>query len=207
MGPRLDAFLLALALLSAGAPSWAQQTPGKPPSPPVSGDAVEAHRARLAKLDALFGALQKSGGDAEANAYVDEIWRLWGQSGRSDVDALMARALGGMQTQHVGLANLLLDEVVEIAPDFAEGWNRRATLRYLTGDHDGSLLDIEKTLTLEPRHFGAIAGRAMIHMAAGRWQEALDNYKAALKVNPFLPERLRVLPMLEQKVGAESKKL
>lgn len=194
-------------LAAASQPAKAQQPPVEANPAPSAAEAEHAQRQRNAKLDALFASLGKASTDDEAKEFVDEIWRLWGQSGRADVDAMMARALGGMQTRDIGLANLLLDEVVDMAPGFAEGWNRRATLRYLTGDHEGSLLDIEKTLALEPRHFGALAGRAMIHAAAERWKPALADYKAALAVNPFLPERLRVLPMLERKAAGDSKQL
>lgn len=208
----LIAALLAVASSVAGsAPGSAQQTQEQQSqektSPPSAAESPEARAARLARLDALFASLKRAGSDAEAEPFVDEIWRLWTESGRSDVDAMMARALGGMQSRDVGLANLLLDAVIDMAPDFAEGWNRRATLRFLVGDHEGSLVDIDKTLSLEPRHFGALAGRAMIHAAAERWEPALADYKAALAINPFLPERLRVLPLLQQKAAGEGKKL
>lgn len=208
----LTAGLLAFATGAIGpAPSHAQQTPEQQSqekaSTPSAADSPEMKAARFARLDALFASLKKAGSDAEAEPFIDEIWRLWTESGRPDVDAMMARALGGMQNRDVGLANLLLDAVIDMAPDFAEGWNRRATLRYLVGDHEGSLIDIDKTLSLEPRHFGALAGRAMIHAAAERWEPALADYKAALAINPFLPERLRVLPLLQQKAAGEGKKL
>lgn len=203
---------LALASgLAVSSEALAQSSSDKASPPvagaPAAGEAQDARDARRVKLDALFASLKNAGGEEEAKEFVDEIWRLWGQSGRADVDAMMARALGGMQSRDVGLANLLLDEVVDMAPEFAEGWNRRATLRYLVGDHEGSLSDIEKVIALEPRHFGALAGRAMIHAAAERWQPALADYRAALAVNPFLPERLRVLPMLQRKASEGDRRL
>lgn len=211
LGTRLHVLATVVALaagLAAPAGTLAQAPPETPPpAASEANDVREAWEARRAKLDALFGTLKTAGSDEEAATFVEEIWRLWGQSGRADVDALMARALGGMQSRDVGLANLLLDEVVDMAPEFAEGWNRRATLRYLVGDHEGSLNDIEKVLALEPRHFGALAGRAMIHAAAERWQPALADYRAALALNPFLPERLRVLPMLQRKASEGDRRL
>lgn len=158
---------------------------------------------RRGRLDALFTALKAAKNDDEAGEFVAEIWRVWSLSGRADIDALMARALGAMSSSDFGLASLLLDSVVDEAPDFAEGWNRRATLRFMMGDHAGSTADIEKVLALEPRHFGAIAGRAMIHMSARRWKEALAAYRAALALNPYLRERREVIPMLEKQVEGE----
>lgn len=201
-GKALVTVFVAAALFVGGAMSHAQQAVPNAPT-----DLELARRECASKLDALFASLKKAGSEAEAREFTEEIWRLWNQSGRPDIDAMMARAFGGMQSRDIGLANLLLDEVIEQAPDFAEGWNRRATLRYLTGDNEGSLLDIEKTLALEPRHFGALAGRAMIHAATERWKEAVTDYRAALTVNPFLPERLNVLPMLERKAYGDAKKL
>ena len=160
-----------------------------------------AAAARQARLDALFTALGGAAGDAEAQEIVREIWETWLQSGRDDVDLLMQQAAAGMGTRNFGVASLLLDEVVGLAPAFAEGWNRRATLRFMMGDYAGSEEDIAKVLALEPRHFGALSGRAMIHMAAQRWREALEAYRAALAVNPFLPERTRVRPELERRIG------
>lgn len=197
--PRTAALALVGLLVGFDAPARAQAPP------PRAGLAEEAAAGlrRAAALDAAFDALAKTATDADARDLVAEIWRLWLQSGRADVDALMARALAAMGTRDLGLASLLLDEVVELAPGFAEGWNRRATLRFLMSDHAGSLADIERVLSLEPRHFGALAGRAMIHAAAGRWREAVANYRRALAANPFLPERHRVLPALERKLREE----
>lgn len=160
--------------------------------------------ARAARLDALFAGLRNAANDNEASAVVAEIWATWSRSGRQDVDLLMDRAGAGIETRDFGVASLLLDEVVSLAPDFAEGWNRRATLRFIMGDLPGSDDDISRVLALEPRHFGALSGRAMIHMKSGRWQEALDTYRAALRANPFMPERHDVLPVLERK-AAEGK--
>lgn len=192
---RLGAFAaIAILAVSLSGPAtlWpAAQAEGQ--------DAAAA--ARKARLDALFTALSGAAGDAEAQELVREIWETWLQSGRDDVDLLMQQAAAGMGTRNFGVASLLLDEVVGLAPGFAEGWNRRATLRFMMGDYAGSEEDIAKVLALEPRHFGALSGRAMIHMAAQRWREALEAYRAALAVNPFLPERTRVLPELERRIG------
>jgi tetratricopeptide (TPR) repeat protein len=171
-------------------------------SPPALAQAAEPEAsARKARLDALFTSLQTATDDIEAGAIVSEIWATWSRSGRTDVDRLMDEAGAGMETRNFGVASMLLDEVVSLAPDFAEGWNRRATLRFLMGDLSGSDDDIAKVLALEPRHFGALSGRAMVHMKAGRWQQALDAYRAALRANPFLPERHQVIPVLERKAA------
>lgn len=195
--------LLALAFLVACVTPAVAQSPA-PATPPVAAEAATSDQARnRAAVEAAFAALAKSSSDAEAQDIAAEIVRLWTRSGRPDVDALMARAASAMATRDLGLAALLLDEIVALAPEFAEGWNRRATLRWIMSDHAGSMADIEKVLALEPRHFGALAGRASIHADAGRHREALADYRRALAANPFLPERRHVLPMLERRARGE----
>jgi len=95
----------------------------------------------------------------------------------------------------------MLTDLVERAPDWAEAWNKRATAFYLAGQHDLSLADIERVLALEPRHFGALAGKGLIYIARGQYREALAAYRRALAVNPFLKERRDVIPALERMVG------
>lgn len=194
------ALSLCIALLV-----WSSQpaTAQAPPEPSTKQAPETFKAAQRATLDALFAALSAADGDDAARDLVTEIWRVWTQSGRSDVDSLMLQAATAMPHRHFGLAGMLLDEVVALAPDFAEGWNRRATLRWMMGDHAGSLEDIDKVLALEPRHFGALVGRAMISVDAGRFESALGDYRRALTVNPFLPERHRVIPTLQKKLGRD----
>ena len=156
---------------------------------------------RAEALDALFAGLGKASDQAAADVIVAKIWEQWMLSGRDDVDVLMSRVVANMAGRHFGLAFLLAEEVIELEPKFAEGWNKRATIHYHLGRYEAALADIEKALELEPRHFGALAGRAAIHADAERWKEALAAYRAALAVNPFLQRRGTVLRELERKAG------
>lgn len=171
-----------------------------PPSSRTPEDKSTFDAERRGALDTLFAALSKAGDDEAARDIVQQIWQLWSQSGRGDVDVLMLQAGSAMGQRQYGMASILLDEVVELAPDFAEGWNRRATLRWMMDDHAGSQADIDKVLALEPRHFGALTGRAMMLVEAERFREALMVYRRALAVNPFLAERHQIIPMLEKKI-------
>ena len=193
LGRRSPAMLIALVLL---APATLQHTPRA-----LAQVSEQDDHGQKARLDALFSALAAAAGDSEAAVIVQDIWTTWSRSGRTDVDRLMDAAGASMEARNFGVASVLLDEVVSLLPNFAEGWNRRATLRFMMGDLEGSTRDIERTLALEPRHFGALSGRAMIHMKREQWQEALEAYRAALKANPFLPERHQVVPTLERKAN------
>jgi tetratricopeptide (TPR) repeat protein len=93
------------------------------------------------------------------------------------------------------------DAVVEAAPEFAEGWNKRATVRYALGDIDGSIVDIRRTLALEPRHFGALSGLGLCRLAQDRPAEALEAFEAALKINPHLDGLANIKALRDQVRG------
>ena len=157
--------------------------------------------AKAQRLDQLFGRLKSATDEREADAAVAEIWRLWQRTGTPELDQSMER-VGALLGQGLHpLALPMLDDMVARAPDWAEAWNKRATALYLAGEHDRSLADINRVLTLEPRHFGALAGMGLIRIARGQYREALAAYRRALTVNPFLKERLELIPALERLAG------
>jgi tetratricopeptide (TPR) repeat protein len=172
--------------------------PARSEAPPAA--AAQAQQ-RAATLDALFAKLKSARDQAEADVIAGRIWKAWMASGRDDIDVLLSKAVASMAARHFGLALLLLDEIVDLAPDFAEGWNKRATLHYEMGQYKAALADIAKALELEPRHFGALAGRAAVYVDTGRWVEALEAYRAALAINPYLGARDKILPELEKRAG------
>ena len=170
--------------------------------------AVEANekwrRDQARQLDKRFAELAAARTKAEANQLESQIWALWYQSGCDDVDSLLWQtqlALGQGQHNHaVGLA----DRLVRMAPRHAEAWNMRATVRFFMGDHAGSTADIARTLRLEPRHFGALAGMTSINMQAKNWRAALKALRKALEIHPFLQDR-SLLKELEARVRAEAR--
>ena len=138
------------------------------------------------KLNEKLTALAAARTEAEANRLASQVWSLWLQSGRDDVDALMwqaRRALRQGQYQH---AIGILDQALRLSPRYSEAWNLRATVLFYMGKDEESAADIERTLALEPRHFGALSGLMMIHMRAKNWAAALRSLRAALKVHPYL---------------------
>ena len=154
---------------------------------------------RDSRLDGLFERLQTTGSTSEARDLESRIWTIWFDYDGADplVARLMSQASVAMRHRNQDRAEQLLTRVTELAPDFAEGWNRRATSRYLAGDYDGSVADIQRTLELEPRHFGALSGLGLIYTELEEPERAMAAFEAALEINPHLPgarvniERLR----------------
>lgn len=151
--------------------------------------------ADRAAIDKLFAQLRIAPDAATAQAIDRQIWTYWTTpsdpilAGRMR-DALAARGMGDAAG-----AIRLLDKLVVDYPDYAEGWNQRATMYYMIGDFDASIADCEKVLAIEPRHFGALSGRALIYLQLGKRALALRDMAAALAIHPFLNER-RLFPEL-----------
>jgi tetratricopeptide (TPR) repeat protein len=138
------------------------------------------------RLDGLFERLRAIPGAADAKAIEQQIWQIWLESDDATVNRLMRQGIAAMSLRQLGLALDRFDRMVEHAPAFAEGWNKRATVYYLMGDFEASVVDIERTLGLEPRHFGALSGLGLIYDAIDRPGAALRSFEAALKLNPHL---------------------
>jgi tetratricopeptide (TPR) repeat protein len=137
------------------------------------------------RLDGLFDRLQVAGAE-EAHAVEAQIWQIWTHMDDPAVDRLMTIGINAMAAQKFRIALAAFDEVVSRKPGFAEGWNKRATVYYLLGEYDRSVEDVEKTLALEPRHFGALSGLGLIALALGEEARALDAFEAALKIHPHM---------------------
>ncbi|MBC7953069.1 MAG: tetratricopeptide repeat protein [Rhodospirillaceae bacterium] len=143
---------------------------------------------RSASLDALFNRLQTTDSDEEAQIIEVTIRHVWAQSGRHGVDAMMGRAVEALHAGNYEQALDALNRVVITAPDFAEGWNLRATVHYLREEYPAAVGDIERVLALEPRHFGALAGLGRIFLELEDKKAALKAFEAALALNPHLAD-------------------
>jgi tetratricopeptide (TPR) repeat protein len=138
------------------------------------------------RLGDLFARLQATPGASEARAVEQLIWQVWSETEDDDVRLLMRHGIRHMERGEHALALAAFDDVVARAPRFAEGWNKRATVHFLMADYAASVADIERTLALEPRHFGALSGLGQICLALGRKEEALRAFEAALALAPHL---------------------
>lgn len=149
-----------------------------------------------AKLDDLFARLQKAGAE-EAGRIESEIWIEWSKSGSPAMDLLLQRGRDAMAVGDNLAAVEHFTALIDQAPDFAEAWNARATAYYNLGDYGPSISDIAHTLTLNPRHFGALSGLGAILEETGKPERALEVYKAALAIHPNLEGVLDAVERLE----------
>jgi len=136
------------------------------------------------RLNDLFARLKEVSGPAEAAPTEQRIWAIWLEASDPAVESLMQTGIDDMGRGDHRAALKAFDQIVAIAPDFAEGWNKRATIHYLMGNLDQSLEDIARTLELEPRHFGALSGRGLVYAKLDDLERALDSFEAAIAVNP-----------------------
>jgi tetratricopeptide (TPR) repeat protein len=199
MGPSLT-ILITAAVLGFANPVTAQdRAPPQLVEPPAHmPKAQQGDRAR--NLEFLLGALKVAPDETSAKAIEDRIWALWQVSGSDTVDVLMARVKQASDAGNFDLALRLLDAIIEIRPQYVEAWNRRATIFFLKKDFSDSLADIEHVLAKEPRHFGALAGLGTILEEVGDDKHALEAYRKALAVHPYLKGVAEHIKALADKV-------
>jgi tetratricopeptide (TPR) repeat protein len=114
------------------------------------------------------------------------LWAMWCRSGRADLDARLAEAIAVMERRDYAVAERLLTVLIDLAPEWAEAWNKRATVRYLAADFTGAVADCRETLSRTPHHFGALAGQGLCHMALQQYSPAALMFRRALEVHPHL---------------------
>ena len=139
------------------------------------------------RLRSLFDQLKTASGPAAASVIEDQIWAIWLEPADPTVRSRMKDGIDAMSLGNNRAALEAFDEVVMRAPDFAEGWNKRATVHYLLNNLQESLADIDATLKLEPRHFGALSGRGLVYVKLGDLERALSAFEEALEVSPQSP--------------------
>jgi tetratricopeptide (TPR) repeat protein len=125
------------------------------------------------------------------------MWEVWSRSGDAAVDRLLASGIEQMSAREGELAVQTFTEVIRRRPDFAEGWNKRATMYYLMGEYQKSLADCDEVMKRNPYHFGALSGYGMIYLQLDQPAKALDYFQRALKVNPNLDSINETVEMLK----------
>jgi tetratricopeptide (TPR) repeat protein len=194
---RLAAGYLLFCLASS---AW----PAQPASPPATREeAVAALRSTepatrrlaamglerlgmMADLPVLLSALHDTDEVVRSLAQ-NAVWAVWGRSGDAAIDDLMETGKRQMAAGRLTESIETFTRVIELAPDFAEGWNKRATAWFLAGDLDASAADCEQVLARNPSHFGALSGYGMVETGRGNIERALAFHEQALDINPNLP--------------------
>lgn len=186
----------AILLFATGAEAQSGRDDSNPEAIPAVARLKPAE-IRSEQLDKLFARLIKSGDDQEAQRIEQSIWSLWMTSDSPTADALLAQAMKASAANETAAALSILDNVIEVHPDYAEAWNKRATVYFLIGRYNDSLRDIDKVLELEPRHFGALSGRGMIKRQQGDLAAARAAFEEALGFNPHMDGAKRALEEIE----------
>ena len=155
---------------------------------------------RQTTIDNLFKRLAAADEPDVGRVVAGAIERLWLRSDSATADLLMERAIAAIAANQLPLAQQMLDKTIELEPDWTEAWNKRATVRFLAGDLDGSMADIDQVLKREPRHFGALTGMAAILRKTGFDAQALAVFRKVLALYPAQPELAAQVEKLKTEV-------
>jgi tetratricopeptide (TPR) repeat protein len=178
-----------------------------------SADATERQRAaatlaEVGSMDdvpALLAALRDA--DRGVRSVAEQAIRIiWSRSGDPEVDRLFGEGLDEMGAGRLRESIAVFSRVIEMKPDFAEGWNKRATLYFLLGEYEKSLKDCDEVIKRNPQHFGALAGYGQIYLRLGEPEKALTYFKRALAVDPNLTSVEIQIHALEQLLESRRKK-
>lgn len=197
------AVALAASLLAGTTAVLAQtqpaprEAPGDPRQPPpaMAPPAPQAKRGSAAlpktpeerekALSDLYALLATADDEDSAKAIAEAIERIWLHSGSPTIDLLMERSMKAVAEKNQDLALKLLDQIVELAPDFTEAWNRRAYVHFVRSEIELALGDLRRALALDPNHFKALDGLGQILREIGQKKAALQAFKQLLEVNPY----------------------
>ena len=155
------------------------------------------------RLDNLFAAMADATNEHQSVQAEQQIWEIWLQHGDAEIQERFDKGVAAMD-RDPALALALLTNLTIDVPEFAEVWNKRATLFYILGDYDASLADIDETLALEPRHFGALSGLGLVYMAKGEHARALAAFEAVLEIQPQSQVTRRNIKQIDNILGRQA---
>jgi tetratricopeptide (TPR) repeat protein len=190
------AICVALSLTGVFSPAFATE-----PTAAVVGKPVPVKPEN--RLDTLFSELKRERNEKAAERIAARIWEEWSRSGSASVDLMMVWSKTAMDAKKFDVALDFLDEVVTLKPDFAEGWNRRATVHFMMENYQKSMADINRTLLLEPRHFGALSGMGQIMKNTDRKELALEVWQRVLDIYPMMRSAQNEVASLSEELSGE----
>ncbi len=158
---------------------------------------------RSGKLDKLFTQLKSAKDQSSAQLIENEIWEIWSIHPSDDrrgfrLTELLIQGTRLMNMRELRKAYEIFTKIITVETDWAEAWNKRATVLYLMKRYESSLADIEITLVLEPRHFGALSGQALNYIELNLYEKAIESYKAAQEIYPIIDGAKKMIPQLQE---------
>ena len=155
------------------------------------------------KLNKLFNQLKNTKNLSSAQVIENEIWEIWSVHPSDDrrgfrLTELLIQGTRLMNMRELNKAYDVFTKIITVESDWAEAWNKRATVLYLMKRYESSLADIKVTLVLEPRHFGALSGQALNYIELNLYEKAIDSYKAAQKIYPIIDGAKKMIPQLNE---------
>ena len=156
------------------------------------------------ELEVLFTRLKETQDAEDVKIISQKIWNNWYQNKDPEIEFLMDQGELSMRRSDYANAIEIYTQIINNAPQFAEGWNRRATIFYLMGEFGLSTKDVAKTLELEPRHYGALSGQGFIYIELENIDLALEYFKKALEINPHMPHIRKRVDELRKQLNIET---
>ena len=206
-------FVTLLAALCLAAPAWGQvlgrEAALQALKDPDAGQRERgvvglARNGRIADAPALVALLRDPDESVRATAE-QALWIVWSRSGSAQTDKLFAQGLEEMNGGRFDAGIATFTRVIEAAPEFAEGWNKRATLYFITGEYQKSLADCDEVIKRNPAHFGALAGYGQIYLRLDDPERALEYFRRALVVNPNMESVEAAVKVLERALAQRKK--
>ena len=168
------------------------------------GNVIADTKDREIKLDRLFEQLKKSSNASVAFEIELKIWNIWStHPTQKKLTWSLAHGSDLMSKGKLEKSYEVFSTIIDIAPNWAEGWNKRATVLYLMGRYQNSLNDIDEVLKLESRHFGALSGQGLVQIELKNYEKAIESYQKAEKIYPLISAAKVMLPQLKKLIKDE----
>jgi tetratricopeptide (TPR) repeat protein len=205
--PVLCGLALGLSVAATITPALAQDTQPEPPKttkrPPTASTLPQTAAEREKVLNDLYALLATAEDEASASAIAEGIERVWVHSGSPTVDLLLGRAMKSIGEKDMDKALKFLDSVVEQAPDFTEGWSRRAYVHFQRNEIGQALGDLRRALALDPNNFKVLDGLGQVLREIGQKKAALQVFRQLREVHPHWPNVDRIVDELSREVEGQ----
>ena len=169
------------------------------------GNAASESEDRNLKLDQLFDQLKNSNNVSKALEIEIKIWNIWSTHPTQEkLTQSLSKGSDLISKGKLEKAYRIFSAIIDTTPDWAEGWNKRATVLYLMGRYEDSLRDIYEVLKRESRHFGALSGQGLVHIKLKNYEKAIESYEAVQKIYPSISSAKVMIPQLKKIIKDEA---